>query len=256
MIAGTVEITNGRYQVNMHKGYKSNHTPQKNSGMKQSLGKKNEAFVIDDFSKGGRGITALGSGTRPRLQSALVAAPRPVDLPSLRRENAGLDPSVNIVPAGGSGWATARKDTTSGVGRKSTTPGDDSRVGAAPSKPSPRTWGTGGVSGPTASSPDFPTAAEAMRSQKAEKAEKAERIEKTHGAEKLEKADKAERLEKAERAEKLQIAERSEATVNFFLAFPSPFFRKKYSSNWIPAVITRPLVAWLDPSQRVSKLTG
>ncbi|KAJ1551766.1 hypothetical protein HK096_000534, partial [Nowakowskiella sp. JEL0078] len=54
-------------------------------------------------------------GIRPpaRLQSSLVATPKPVDLPSLRRENAGSEVSVAIVPTGSVGWATMNENMQS-----------------------------------------------------------------------------------------------------------------------------------------------
>ena len=38
--------------------------------------------------------------------------PPPANLPSLKSENSGNDPSINLVPTGGSGWGTKEKDTS------------------------------------------------------------------------------------------------------------------------------------------------
>ncbi|KAJ3292637.1 DRAP deaminase [Borealophlyctis nickersoniae] len=168
-----------KYQsANLNKGFKANPSHQASRGGMQTLG-----------------------STRPRMQSSLVAAPRPVDLPSLRRENAGLDPSVALVPPGGGGWGTHLDGANKGRADGGTKAADGPDGGDADAKRAPRTWGTGRISGnPATSSPDFPTAAEAMRSQKAEKVEKGE------------KSDKKEK----EKPGKVESAEKDEDTVGFW----------------------------------------
>lgn len=78
-------------------------------------------------------MVVLGQG-RGRLR-----APQPVNLPSLRTENAGNDPRIALVPSGGSGWgAGAAKDDKGKVGKSwpagSASP-EDARV-EVPSAPS------------------------------------------------------------------------------------------------------------------------
>ncbi|GAQ88991.1 hypothetical protein KFL_004760060 [Klebsormidium nitens] len=51
-----------------------------------------------------RGLTVLGK---------IPAVPKPINLPSQRLENRGLDPNVEIVPKGSFGWATGRSPPTS-----------------------------------------------------------------------------------------------------------------------------------------------
>jgi len=53
-----------------------------------------------------KNLVMQGSG---RLRPAMVAAPKPVDLPSLRKQNKGLDPTISLVPSG-SCWGKSKKD--------------------------------------------------------------------------------------------------------------------------------------------------
>ncbi|TPX68847.1 hypothetical protein SpCBS45565_g02861 [Spizellomyces sp. 'palustris'] len=145
-----------RQSLNLNKAFKSS-TPTHKGG-----------------SAARNGLQVLGS-TRPRLQSSLVAAPKPVDLPSLRKENAGLDPTVSLVPSGGSGWAVRNKESDETVGavehdNGASGSGEETGSAQGPIRKSPRNWAiTAASSSPLPSSPDFPTAAEALKNQKLEK---------------------------------------------------------------------------------------
>ncbi|KAJ3179463.1 hypothetical protein HDU85_004873 [Gaertneriomyces sp. JEL0708] len=127
----------------------------------------------------GKAVLGLGPRTgphvlgasRPRLQSSLVQAPKPVDLPSLRRENSGLDPSINIVPSGGTGWVSSKaKDNNENPLPNGEGPCDTAASSPQQVKPV-RHWEVAVTAAihPVAISPDFPTAAEAMRLVKSDK---------------------------------------------------------------------------------------
>ncbi|KAI8995065.1 hypothetical protein BC832DRAFT_362984 [Gaertneriomyces semiglobifer] len=139
-----------------------------------------------------RGKAVLGMGprtgphvlgaSRPRLQSSLVQAPKPVDLPSLRRENSGLDPSINIVPSGGTGWVSSKaKDNDNPL---SNGEGPCDTAASSPQQVKPvRHWEVAvtAATHPVAISPDFPTAAEAMRLVKSDKRDSRASFTSDHG---------------------------------------------------------------------------
>eukprot|EP00884_Botryococcus_braunii_P008811 jgi/Botrbrau1/17931/Bobra.50_1s0031.2 len=80
----------------------------KNSNLNSVLSKQNGTSSTQNNTKQyANGLVPLGAPKRSRTTAgpaaARLAVPRPVNLPSLRKENAGNDPSTQIVPSGGGG---------------------------------------------------------------------------------------------------------------------------------------------------------
>lgn len=90
-----------------------------------------------------------GSG---RLRPSMVAAPKPVDLPSLRKQNQGLDPSISLVPSG-SCWGNINNNIINDTEDSSKSTKDEQKN---PWRPSHR-------QNSKLSSQDFPTAAEVLK---------------------------------------------------------------------------------------------
>ena len=72
--------------------------------------KKNFRFIkLDDFVLSGtarHGLQSLGKvGASRRI-------PPPANLPSLKSENSGNDPTVSLVPSGGGGWGSAKEKSS------------------------------------------------------------------------------------------------------------------------------------------------
>eukprot|EP00036_Acanthoecidae_sp_10tr_P017527 CAMPEP_0206301814 /NCGR_PEP_ID=MMETSP0106_2-20121207/8406_1 /ASSEMBLY_ACC=CAM_ASM_000206 /TAXON_ID=81532 /ORGANISM="Acanthoeca-like sp., Strain 10tr" /LENGTH=1431 /DNA_ID=CAMNT_0053732571 /DNA_START=85 /DNA_END=4381 /DNA_ORIENTATION=- len=87
---------------------------------------------------GGLGHTLGKAGSRKPI-------PKPVALPSIRKENFGLDPSVNLIAAsGGSGWANPKGKTSLGgsplASRKESVPTTTTPQPTPPKPSPPKTW--------------------------------------------------------------------------------------------------------------------
>ncbi|XP_052823701.1 protein PRRC2C isoform X3 [Octopus bimaculoides] len=97
-------------------------------GNKGEKGKgKFTSININNIYKGKSVETQKSTVTRQHgLQSlgkvgSVRRMPPPANLPSLKSENSGNDPSINLVPSGGSGWGTKEKDS-SGTQQQSSQP--------------------------------------------------------------------------------------------------------------------------------------
>ena len=121
-------------------------------------------------SYGGGGGGGGGGGHRGRPGGLQVLgrvrpkplAAKPVALPSMRRENKGVDPRVAIVPTGGGGWGSKTKTVLGAPPPKSDVPKEpEPAPEPAPAKPTtPKTWGRSSRenSGPsTPNNHQFPT---------------------------------------------------------------------------------------------------
>ena len=56
--------------------------------------------------KGGHGLQSLGKISAASSRRV----PAPASLPSLRSENDGNDPNINLVPSGGGGWKSSKEE--------------------------------------------------------------------------------------------------------------------------------------------------
>ncbi|XP_037082081.1 protein PRRC2A-like [Pollicipes pollicipes] len=91
---------------------------------------KYSAFKINDLFKGKTEIQQRNPITKHGYQSlgkvvSTRRIPPPPNLPSLKSENCGNDPNINLVPAGGQGWGSSKDQ-----------PGSGSEPPAKPSAPS------------------------------------------------------------------------------------------------------------------------
>ncbi|PSC71429.1 hypothetical protein C2E20_5236 [Micractinium conductrix] len=71
---------------------------------------------------GGRGFVSLGAPKRTKAAFKL-SVPRPVNLPSLKKENAGTEPSGTGGAGGGAGWAGSREPESSAHAGHASEPG-------------------------------------------------------------------------------------------------------------------------------------
>ena len=99
-------------------------------------------------------------------------AAKPVALPSMRRENKGVDPRVAIVPTGGGGWGTKTKIVLGAPPPKDTPKEPEPTPEPAPAKPTtPKTWGRGSRDNSASTTPNnhqFPTLGQETQPQQRE----------------------------------------------------------------------------------------
>ena len=103
-------------------------------------------IVIHSLGRHG-GLQSIG-----KLQGVRRPVPPPANLPSLKFENAGNDPTVSLVPSGGGGWGAAReKPVDNGPSdvrqQRPVSPADQSRAQPPVTRPSDasagsRRWGS------------------------------------------------------------------------------------------------------------------
>ncbi|KAJ0643727.1 putative protein modifier of SNC1 1 [Helianthus annuus] len=91
------------------------------------------------------GMTVLGK----------VAVPKPINLPSQKLENHGLDPNVEIVPKGSLSWGSRSSSSASNPwGSSSASPNTDGSSTVSPHHPSGRPSSGGGLSRPSTAGSD------------------------------------------------------------------------------------------------------
>lgn len=115
--------------------------------VKENAGKtKYSSLNLNQTYKGTKVETKTSSGTaRHGLQSlgkvgASRRIPPPANLPSLKSENSGNDPTVSLVPSGGGGWGSAKEkpsETTPAAASQAAPPSSTPSQTNAPSSQQP-----------------------------------------------------------------------------------------------------------------------